>query len=895
MIRHDASLNGITIPGLDRNILVTMFADDTTLYLNKHDRFDTAQAILDRWCKVSGAKFNIEKTEIIPIGTIEHRATVTAARKINPHDQNPLSERIHIANDGDAIRSLGAWIGNHVDDIAPWELILDKIHKGLNRWRPTRPTLHGRQTIIQTVVGGHTQFLTKAQGMPTEIENALTKIIRDFLWDDDSSPRIALGTLYQPTEQGGLNLLDIKARNEAIKITWLKAYLDFSPTRPAWAKVTDLVINAAAPPETSNLARFNTFLQSWNAPTKGPRFTLLNNDTVRMLRVAKKHKTNLAPIRMSPDLRTRLPAWYHACAETKPITTVPAKCLLSKHTISTVADLISVSARLRTPRPFLPHIPNPLCPCTDCDRDRSNGCRNPHACAEEAISRIHLIAPKMNPLEIGDYHDNLSLTPSRKERNDVARRTDGLIRFDPSITNKKDLTECFRIFTDPDRISNLPARRYHTRGINHQHQGITIYTDGASMNNGKLDARCGGGVWVGPNNERNTSIRVPGTQQSNQVGEIAAIIVATASIPRFWPLTIISDSKYAIDGLTVHLQTWENDGWIGIKNANLFKKAAHILRSRITTTDFKWVKGHDGTLGNEESDRLAKEGANKPETDVLPLEIPIEFDLQGAKLATITQATAYRGIRERQSQPPRPTTTRNIQNARAAIHEYNGNLETDEALWKGTRNNNIRTRIQQFLYKALHGTQKIGNFWENIPGYEARQICHICDETESIEHILVRCTTTPPNMIWDLAKNTWPHAPHWPEISIGIILGCGTISPPGIAQPEQPDANRNHGRVPRGATRLLQILISESAHLIWVLRCERVIQERTHTPSEIRCRWLRVINARLTDDKIIATKIKRGEETNRKVRHTWEHVLKKQMDLPRDWIASPEVLVGSRA
>jgi hypothetical protein len=31
MIRHDASLNGITIPGLDRNILVTMFADDTTL------------------------------------------------------------------------------------------------------------------------------------------------------------------------------------------------------------------------------------------------------------------------------------------------------------------------------------------------------------------------------------------------------------------------------------------------------------------------------------------------------------------------------------------------------------------------------------------------------------------------------------------------------------------------------------------------------------------------------------------------------------------------------------------------------------------------------------------------------------------------------------------------
>jgi hypothetical protein len=135
-----------------------------------------------------------------------------------------------------------------------------------------------------------------------------------------------------------------------------------------------------------------------------------------------------------------------------------------------------------------------------------------------------------------------------------------------------------------------------------------------------------------------------------------------------------------------------------------------------------------------------------------------------------------------------------------------------------------------------------------------RQTCQLCDETETMEHILVHCTATPPSTIWDLAKNTWPHAPHlWPEISIGIILGCGTISPPGIAQPGGPEANQNYGRVPRGATRLLQILLSESAHLIWVLRCERVIQECTHMPSEIRCRWLHVINVRLTNDKIIAT------------------------------------------
>jgi hypothetical protein len=39
----------------------------------------------------------------------------------------------------------------------------------------------GRKLIVQAVVGGQTQFLTKAQGMPATVEKALTKLIRDFI------------------------------------------------------------------------------------------------------------------------------------------------------------------------------------------------------------------------------------------------------------------------------------------------------------------------------------------------------------------------------------------------------------------------------------------------------------------------------------------------------------------------------------------------------------------------------------------------------------------------------------------------------------------------------------------------------------------------------------------
>ncbi len=100
------------------------------------------------------------------------------------------------------------------------------------------------------------------------------------MWGDDSSPRIALDFLCLPLNKGGLNLLDIEARNEAIEIMWLKSYLDLSPARPMWATITDLIINKAAPPGISHLARVNAFLQSWNAPNRGSRLNLLNDGIV---------------------------------------------------------------------------------------------------------------------------------------------------------------------------------------------------------------------------------------------------------------------------------------------------------------------------------------------------------------------------------------------------------------------------------------------------------------------------------------------------------------------------------------------------------------------------------------------------------------------------------------
>ena len=106
LIRMNPNIHGLDIPCLPENLKIKMFADDTDLYLNKYDRLDIVQETLDHWCAASGAKFNIEKTEIIPIGSVAHRDNVLLTRKLNQQDQSPLPDRIHIAKDGEAVRIL---------------------------------------------------------------------------------------------------------------------------------------------------------------------------------------------------------------------------------------------------------------------------------------------------------------------------------------------------------------------------------------------------------------------------------------------------------------------------------------------------------------------------------------------------------------------------------------------------------------------------------------------------------------------------------------------------------------------------------------------------------------------------------------------------------------------
>ncbi len=204
-----------------------LFADDTMTYLSEEDRFEDLAEILEHWCKASGAKFNHNKTVVLPMGSAAYRERVLETRKFNP-DLTALPEDIHIAPDGEPTWILGAFVGNNVDQATPWTPILEKIDKTLSTWDKTHPTIHGRCLLIQIVVSGMTQYLTRVQGMPKSVVDHLKLTICTFTWDNERKSPVKADTMSAPIEEGGVQLMDLELQNKAILVMRLKSYLSLN-------------------------------------------------------------------------------------------------------------------------------------------------------------------------------------------------------------------------------------------------------------------------------------------------------------------------------------------------------------------------------------------------------------------------------------------------------------------------------------------------------------------------------------------------------------------------------------------------------------------------------------------------------------------------------------------
>jgi ribonuclease HI len=143
-----------------------------------------------------------------------------------------------------------------------------------------------------------------------------------------------------------------------------------------------------------------------------------------------------------------------------------------------------------------------------------------------------------------------------------------------------------------------------------QFDNIIIFTDGACSNNGKPTASGGCGVYF-PNKEFQ-DVSQPFTKSpiTNNRAELYAILSALNKLEniKYNTVTINSDSKYAINCVTIWYKKWEKNGFVGsnkkpVENLDIIDEIVTVIRSNPNIT-FEYVE----RKYNTEADKLAKNG-----------------------------------------------------------------------------------------------------------------------------------------------------------------------------------------------------------------------------------------------------------------------------------------------
>ena len=138
---------------------------------------------------------------------------------------------------------------------------------------------------------------------------------------------------------------------------------------------------------------------------------------------------------------------------------------------------------------------------------------------------------------------------------------------------------------------------------------VDIFTDGAGKGNP------GPGGWGAVLRFGDTEKEMSGGEAltTNNRMEMMAAVEALNALKKPCRVTLHTDSKYVMDGITKWVFGWQKKGWRTadnkpVKNVEIWQALVKAAAPHQMT--WKWVKGHAGHPENERADRLASAAAD---------------------------------------------------------------------------------------------------------------------------------------------------------------------------------------------------------------------------------------------------------------------------------------------
>jgi len=578
-MRLRAKIRGISVFGLP-HAKVMLYADDTNLFLSPEDSLPGVAACLTSTSYAIGSRFNLDKTDVKPIGSAEFKQSAF---------DNPLAFQTslpgaYVLPPSAPLRILGVWVGSE-DFAAPrWAQIEAHIGKITKQWRAIGASLRNRAVLASALLSSRCYHLLDGNGIPAATLSRLTGKISRFVRGGFSLMPYA--SLESPIVEGGLGCPSFRSRKMAYDLRFLSQLIT-GPQKTPWKRwVWADLRSASSSTRRGDIGYLNPLTQRSHT-----KVSLLSDRLRQAFTTARKVGLDLECKFPSQAARDGAPATYHAAISKQ--SSRNSGCLKS-HGVKTMGAVFSPPAAAAS--------------CAACKKVIN-------------LLQRSMSASTWSPLSMygaaGTPPEECSEIPAPR----VWPAMDGPLG-------------CLRLLTVPVSIiatdeqiraaqkgkGRTPLAPY-PRKIKPRPSGsgpvewpsvVHAWTDGSAMDNGK-DKCTAGAAWTTPLGLSDCA-SLTGMRMTNNVVELAAVVLCLLAWRRV-DLVIHTDSSLVMGLAKGRLLAMEWDGWIDVPRGRdaesltgLYKHALYLLRDRTGSVRFLKAKAHREDVYNNEADLLANEG-----------------------------------------------------------------------------------------------------------------------------------------------------------------------------------------------------------------------------------------------------------------------------------------------
>ena len=529
-MRLCATLQGFSLLGLPP-VKLMFYADDLNLFLCTREPLTPIKRCLDDACLAIGSLFNHEKTDIKPLGHPAFKEACFASQTMN----GEALPGGYVLAPGLPLQVLGVWVGS--PDMAKdhWSQLSSHISSISLQWTSISTSLPNRVLVAKSLMLSRCYWLLDGNSIPgpwlCRISNKIMRFVRG------SFSRALYPYLEAPLADGGLNCPSLITRKAAYDLKFLGDLIS-SPYDTPWKAWT-----------TKDLTRSTQRSPNEGTPSAAARdwtafgVSQLSYELHPFLQKGHTRDAGLSPRLHSAMHSTRLVGIDTRCAFPSPAAKlsypilnhpgISLQCsrnyckLLSSKAISSVGDLIS-------------------CP------KRSRGLATKQKVSDilDWLSRTPW-DPVTPPAPC--HHKKISIWPDMPD-------TFGCVR---AFTAPQSIVAThMHMRSSASKFSMAPYQPHLARPIIGPPAGhpdtINLWTDSLALDNG-LETCTAGSSWVS-DLYIHTSVSLSGIPLSNNIAEVAAIILALRSWPGY-SLHIRTDSAFALKLVHRGLLSLEHEGW----------------------------------------------------------------------------------------------------------------------------------------------------------------------------------------------------------------------------------------------------------------------------------------------------------------------------------------------